>query len=180
MFGGVKSSNRHAGPTKRQFKTPSCTFWRIPSAARLHFLTCKRYGQFDELFSSRSTFSLSFSLFFYSLAPYSPPRLIFSLSLPLDGTTFHPSPRSSFRCKVHKRTRLGEETAGRGKLTSFRLRSSRRSENLACNLRQRWMMIRTVDRGINKTTEHPPCTHNSDCKIRQIILCFMYLLYYIF
>lgn len=90
-------------------KDPLC------SETALFNFTCKRYGQFDELFSSRSTFSLPppffFSLFFSSLAPFSPPRLIFSLSLPLDGATFHPSPRSSFRCKVHTRTRLGGKGA---------------------------------------------------------------------
>jgi len=111
----------------------------LQQTALFNFM-CKRYGQFDELFSSRSTFSLSFPRSFSPLLfPSLPPRLIFSLSLPLDGATFHPSPRSSFRCKVHMRTRLGK-TVRRG-LISFRLRSSRRSENpaasLACNLRQR-------------------------------------------
>lgn len=101
-------------------KSPLC------SEAALFNFTCKRYGQFDELFSSRSTLSFSLSLFLFRSFSASnsllSPRLIFSLSLLLDGATFHPSLRSSFRCKVHTQTRL-DGSAGR-RLTSFRLRFS--------------------------------------------------------
>lgn len=95
--------------------------------------TCKRYGQFDELFSSRSTFSLSPALFL-SLSPSPlPPSLclshyppfsplttyILSLSLPLDGAAFHPSLRSSFRCKVHTRMQTAKRRGAIGERTYF-------------------------------------------------------------
>lgn len=125
----------------------SCSFRRIPSAVRLHFLTSRARGMVSStsyFHQGRCSLFLSRSFSPLLLPSLLPSTYILSFSAPLDGITFHPSRRSSFRCKVHTWTQL-RETVGREGLLLFlydlfvalkiRLR-------LACNLRQKWMTTR--------------------------------------
>lgn len=96
-------------------------------------------------------FSLSFFCSLVLFPSLLSQRLISSLFLPLDGATFHPSLRSSFRCKVHMRTRLGK-----GDLLLFVYDHLVALKIFAsgCDLRQREIKIWIISRGKNWITRY--------------------------